>query len=277
MPIAEAKSLARWLCSARSTPRSSGSSRWGISPASYCGGTHLDNVGQVGFFKIIGEESVAAGTRRIVALTGPSALEYVREEERALARLSATLRVPASQVPDRVVALLDEIKTLKKQAAQRKPDAGARTSADDLLAAARPAGGASVVIARVENASPDDLRVLIDGLRRKCDKGLAALFDHHDRRQGPARRRFLARPRRPGAARRKLAQKGRPRGGRRRRRSSRPRPGRRQEARPDPRRPRSGLDPSSRQPWAIDRMIRCSREIGALAWGVRRPVGLTNR
>ena len=49
-----------------------------------CGGTHLDNVGQVGLFKIIGEESVAAGTRRITALVGKAALDYVRQEEEIL-------------------------------------------------------------------------------------------------------------------------------------------------------------------------------------------------
>ena len=69
-----------------------------------CGGTHLDNVGQVGLFKIIGEESVAAGTRRITALTGKAALDYVRQEEEILAELAATLRVPPAQVGERVAA-----------------------------------------------------------------------------------------------------------------------------------------------------------------------------
>ena len=81
-----------------------------------CGGTHLDNVGQVGLFKIIGEESVAAGIRRITALIGKAALDYVRQEEEILGDLAATLRVPPGQVGQRVTALLEEIKTLKKQA-----------------------------------------------------------------------------------------------------------------------------------------------------------------
>ncbi len=65
-----------------------------------CGGTHLDNVGQVGLFKIVAEESVAAGTRRIAALVGKGAVEYVRQEEEVLNDLAATLRVPAAQVGD---------------------------------------------------------------------------------------------------------------------------------------------------------------------------------
>ena len=70
-----------------------------------CGGTHLDNVGQVGLFKIIGEESVSAGTRRITALTGKAALDLVRQEEEVLAEVAAALKVPAAQVGERVAAL----------------------------------------------------------------------------------------------------------------------------------------------------------------------------
>src|SRR5262249_21939477 len=62
-----------------------------------CGGTHLESVGQVGLFKIVGEESVAAGIRRITALTGKAALDYVRQEEEILGDLAATLRVPPRQ------------------------------------------------------------------------------------------------------------------------------------------------------------------------------------
>ncbi len=86
-----------------------------------CGGTHLDNSGQVGLFKIIGEESVSAGTRRITALTGSRALEYVREHERALAELAALLRVPAGELPRRVAALVKEVRELKKQLQPRLP------------------------------------------------------------------------------------------------------------------------------------------------------------
>ena len=84
-----------------------------------CGGTHLDNTGQVGLFKIIGEESVAAGTRRITALTGRAALEHVRQTQAALSRAAAALRVPPDEVPERVEALAKEVRQLKKQAGRR--------------------------------------------------------------------------------------------------------------------------------------------------------------
>jgi len=141
-----------------------------------CGGTHLDSVGQVGLFKIIGEESVAAGTRRITALVGKVALDYVRQEEAILGDLAALLRVPPGQVGERVNGILEEVKTLKKQASQRRAESGPCVSADDLLATAQNVAGATVVIRAVENASPDEMRQLIDVLRRKRETGLAVLL-----------------------------------------------------------------------------------------------------
>jgi alanyl-tRNA synthetase len=141
-----------------------------------CGGTHLDNVGQVGLFKIIGEESVAAGTRRITALVGKAAIDYARQQEEILGELALALRVPAGQVAERVNSLLDEIKSLKKQVSQRRPEAPARVTADDLLSAARQVAGATVVIQAVDNVAPDEMRQLIDVLRRKQETGLAVLL-----------------------------------------------------------------------------------------------------
>ena len=141
-----------------------------------CGGTHLDNVGQVGLFKIVGEESVSAGTRRITALTGQAALDYVRQQEEQLAEVAAALKVPPHQASERVLALLEEVKTLKKQAGQRRAEAAPQASADDLLADATVIGEVRVVTRALEGASPDELRQLIDVLRRKAGADLAVLL-----------------------------------------------------------------------------------------------------
>jgi alanyl-tRNA synthetase len=130
-----------------------------------CGGTHLTNTGQVGLFKIIGEESVAAGTRRITALTGPRALERISRNEAALAKTAAALKVPVEDVPDRVAALAKEVRQLRKQAAAGPNSEGA--TADALLKGAKDMGGVRVVIAEVADAGADALRALIDQLRRK--------------------------------------------------------------------------------------------------------------
>ncbi len=130
-----------------------------------CGGTHLTNTGQAGLFKIIGEESVAAGTRRITALTGRAALEHVRRLETALGRAAAVLRTPAEEVADRIEALLKEVRQLKKQLAS-VPKGGAM-SIDYLLEHAAEIGGVKVVAAEVPGG-PNELRQLIDQLRRKA-------------------------------------------------------------------------------------------------------------
>jgi alanyl-tRNA synthetase len=176
MPIAEARTLGAMALFGEKYPEIVRVVQMGEFSKELCGGTHLDNVGQVGLFKILGEESVAAGTRRITALTGQAALDYVRQEEDVLSRVAASLRVPQGQVGDRVAALLEEIKTLRKQASQRKAETVARVSADDLLSRATAVGGATVVIESVQDQTPDELRVLIDGLRRKVPRGLAVLL-----------------------------------------------------------------------------------------------------
>ena len=150
--------------------------RMGAFSRELCGGTHLENTSQVGLFKIIGEESVSAGTRRITALTGQAALDLIRQEEETLFSIAASLKVSVGQAADRVAGLLDELKALKKQVAQQKTETAPKISADELLAAASILGGASVVIQTLVNSSPDDLRQVLDVLRRKSSSKLAVLL-----------------------------------------------------------------------------------------------------
>ncbi len=176
MPIAEARQLGAMALFGEKYPDVVRVVAMGEFSRELCGGTHLGNVGQVGLFKVVAEESVSAGTRRISALTGKAALDLIRQEEQALADVAATLKVPVALVNDRVAALVEEIKALKKQATQRKADAGPATSPDDLLAAATPVGDVKVVAASVGSATPDEMRQLIDVLRRKSPTGLAVLL-----------------------------------------------------------------------------------------------------
>jgi alanyl-tRNA synthetase len=131
-----------------------------------CGGTHLDNTGQVGLMKIIGEESVAAGTRRITAITGRRALEYIHRIQTSLQRTAAAVRTSGEELPDRVEAMAKELRELRKKATAG-PKAGG-TSVDELLANAEEVSGVKVVIADVPGGTPQSLRELIDQLRRKA-------------------------------------------------------------------------------------------------------------
>ncbi len=129
-----------------------------------CGGTHLENTGQVGLCKIVSEESVSAGTRRIVAVTGPAALEYVRRAEQALGRTAGLLRVRPDDVPSRVEALLKELRQAKKAAASPR---AVGVSAEQLAESAAEVAGVRVVVSALPHSEPAVMRQLIDQLRRK--------------------------------------------------------------------------------------------------------------
>jgi len=141
-----------------------------------CGGTHLAIAGQVGLFKIVAEESVAAGTRRITALTGPAALEHVRRCELLLARTAAVLRIPPEEVPERVEAMAGEIRQLKKRGARLSADLhvvrGALESSDpvaNLLQNAVDVSGTKVIVEELSAGAPAQaIREVIDQLRRKA-------------------------------------------------------------------------------------------------------------
>jgi alanyl-tRNA synthetase len=129
-----------------------------------CGGTHLDNSALVGIFKISDEESVAAGTRRITALTGRRAMEQIRRVQTVLQSAAGLLRVSPEEVYQRVETMGKELRQLKKQAAAG-PKGG--PSVEQLIANAATVGNVKVVIAEVPGAA-NDLRQIIDQIRRKA-------------------------------------------------------------------------------------------------------------
>ncbi len=189
MPIEEAKKLGAMALFGEKYPEVVRVVEMGEFSRELCGGTHLDNTGQIGLFKVVGEESVSAGTRRISALTGAAALDLVGVEEDQLADAAAVLKTSTRDVGTRLRALLEEVKILKKQASQLKAAAAstAHTSstADATLALGPRAlleqksveiGGAKVVVESRGDAAPDALRQTIDELRRVQPEGLAVLL-----------------------------------------------------------------------------------------------------
>ena len=176
MPIEEAKKLGAMALFGEKYPDHVRVVEMGNFSRELCGGTHLGNTSQVGLVRIIGEESVSAGTRRITALTGKAALDLIKSEEAILNDIAGSLRVPPSLAGERVHALLEELKTLKKQATQKRNDTTPKTSADDLLASAVTVGDVAVVAQAVPSVSADDLRQLVDVLRRKKPAKLAVLL-----------------------------------------------------------------------------------------------------
>jgi len=134
--------------------------------AEFCGGTHVKATGDIGLFKIIAEESVSKGVRRITAVTGDAALAYVHEQELVLRELTAAFRCGVKDLPARVEAMQKEIKDLRK-----KP---ASSGGSDLtVVAAMETSAGKAIVARSPAGDTETLRTLCDQLRQK---GHVAIF-----------------------------------------------------------------------------------------------------
>jgi alanyl-tRNA synthetase len=165
LPIAQAREAGAMMLFGEKYPDIVRMVSMGEFSKELCGGTHLDNTAQVGPFKIVGEESVSSGTRRITAITGVAAIQRSRQAEAALAEMATTLKVPVSEAPARVAALAKELRELKKQLAAG-PLKGGEVSAEKLLAGAEEAGGVRVIVAEAPGADAGLMRQLIDQLRK---------------------------------------------------------------------------------------------------------------
>jgi alanyl-tRNA synthetase len=144
-----------------------------------CGGTHLDSTAQIGLFKITSEESVAAGTRRIIALTGKKALQYVRQQEQTLVGIARALKTPPRELCRRVELLLEENRQLRQRLAQQQTQ-GTRASTEQLLASAKLVGEVRIVACEVAELTPEEMRHQIDLLRRKASPIAALLASRTD-------------------------------------------------------------------------------------------------
>lgn len=174
LPIAEARQAGAMMLFGEKYPDIVRMVSMGEFSKELCGGTHVDNTGQIGLFRIVHEESVSSGTRRIVALTGRQALAKARADMQTLAETAAVLRVPTDQVPNRVAALAKEVRELKKQVAAG-PKAGDLTP-EKLIEGAKKIGGASVIIAEAPGAEAGAMRELIDLVRRKTSPSAVLLI-----------------------------------------------------------------------------------------------------
>jgi alanyl-tRNA synthetase len=139
-----------------------------------CGGTHVRATGDIGPFVITEESGVAAGVRRIEALTGGNAVSYLQARESALARTESALNVPAAEIPEAVARLQSEVKRLARENAQLKTKAamgGSRPEEDDTIAI----GDARFVARRVAGLDKEALRSLSDSLRERLKTGVVVL------------------------------------------------------------------------------------------------------
>ncbi|MBC7818033.1 MAG: alanine--tRNA ligase, partial [Planctomycetaceae bacterium] len=167
MPIAEARELGAMALFGEKYPDNVRVVRMGDWSIELCGGTHLSNSGQVGFCKIVAEEPVAKGVRRISAVTGPKALEKTRHLESLVKELCAQLKAPADELPKRLSALQDELRDTKRELSKLNSQAAAG-AIDDWIAQAESINGVRIVTHLAENATRDSIREMIDLIRDKA-------------------------------------------------------------------------------------------------------------
>jgi alanyl-tRNA synthetase len=139
-----------------------------------CGGTHTRTTGQIGLFRIVSESGVAAGVRRIEAVTGPAAFERMRRDERTLRDAAALLRTREENLVPRLEQILDEQRQLSRTLEKLRAAGGADV-VGKLLEGATQLDGVRVIASPVEVADADELRAVGDRLRERLGSGVAVL------------------------------------------------------------------------------------------------------
>jgi alanyl-tRNA synthetase len=139
-----------------------------------CGGTHVQRSGDIGFFKVTAESGVAAGVRRIEAITGANALAYVQQLESTVTQASGTLKSAPTELQSRIDQVLDHVKALEKEVAQLKGKL-ASSQGDELMAQAMEYKGLKILAARLEGVDAKTLRDTMDKLKDKLKTAVIVL------------------------------------------------------------------------------------------------------
>jgi len=141
----------------------------------FCGGTHVDNIGSIGGLRILKEESISAGVRRITAITGAKLMKFYEERSEIVDELSRILKVPAQEVIQRITKLLDDNKKLNKQIknASRQTGTDVMGQARKLADNCEKIKDSAVIASQLDQVTAEQARAAIDMLKNKC--GSAAI------------------------------------------------------------------------------------------------------
>nr|MCU0626403.1 DHHA1 domain-containing protein [Gemmatimonadaceae bacterium] len=138
-----------------------------------CGGTHVRNTAEIGVFVLVAESGVAAGVRRVEALTARAAFDHLRRRDQSLVEAAAVLKAPVDQLAARVSALVEERKGLEKRLAEAMKGGGGALAS--VLAAREDVGGVPVVRGRVSAPDMKALQAMGDALREQLGTGVGVL------------------------------------------------------------------------------------------------------
>jgi len=139
-----------------------------------CGGTHVNQVGQIGLFKITMESGVAAGIRRIEAVTGKAAVDHIQQREAQLLEIAQTLKANPQEVTQKIAQIMDNVRQAEKELARLKTQL-ANAQGSDLLSHIQEIDGIKVLAAKLENADSKILRDALDQLKSKLKSCVVVL------------------------------------------------------------------------------------------------------
>ncbi|MFZ3219916.1 MAG: alanine--tRNA ligase [Rhodoferax sp.] len=139
-----------------------------------CGGTHVQRTGDIGLFKVVGESGVAAGVRRIEAVTGQNALTYLQDLEDTVGAAAALVKAPVAELTGRLGQMVDNAKALEKELAALKGKL-ASAQGDELLTQAQDINGVKLLVAQLDGADVKTLRDTMDKLKDKLKTAVIVL------------------------------------------------------------------------------------------------------
>jgi len=145
-----------------------------------CGGTHVRRTGQIGFFKVTAESGIASGVRRIEAVTGAGALEYVQWLDAQLASIAAAVRAPVAETNERIAQVLEHVKGQEKEIARLKSRLAAGQGDDLADRAVQLKTGLRVLAATLDGADARTLRETLDQLKNKLKSAAIVLASVED-------------------------------------------------------------------------------------------------
>jgi len=139
-----------------------------------CGGTHVARTGDIGLFKIVSESGVAAGVRRVEAITGDNALAWVQNLAATLARAAGALKTQPAELPERIAQVQEQVRTLERELDQARAKLAA-SAGNDLAAQAIEVKGVKLLAASVKDADPKALRGMVDQLKDRLKSAIVVL------------------------------------------------------------------------------------------------------
>ena len=139
-----------------------------------CGGTHVQRTGDIGLFKVVSEGGIAAGVRRIEAITGDAAMQYTQQQEVNLSQIATLLKAEKGAILDKLQGLLDANKKQEKEIIQFKQQLASKAGSD-LLSSTYEVGGIKILSAKLDGVEAKTLRSMVDELKPKMGSGIIVL------------------------------------------------------------------------------------------------------